>query len=134
MNKEELGIIDWLELIKEDRNLNGAYISISQYIYLVEKENKELKKQFENCYCERTDCGGRLKDSKVYDSLVQKVEKQQKEFIKYLEDEIYSIEPKGTSINYNCEYDSEEDYVNAMQEMKKLDTLKKILHKYKEIL
>lgn len=42
--KEELGINEWLELIKEDRNLNGAYISISQYIYLVEKENQELKK------------------------------------------------------------------------------------------
>lgn len=50
------------------------------------KVNQELKKQLENCYCERTDCGGRLKDSKVYDSLVQKVETQQQEFIKYLED------------------------------------------------
>lgn len=40
-----------------------------------------------NCYCERTDCSGRIKDSKVYDSLFQKVETQQKEFIKYLEDE-----------------------------------------------
>ena len=52
------------------------------------KENAELKKQLENCYCNRTDCSGRIKDSKVYDSLFQKVETQQKEFIKYLEDEI----------------------------------------------
>lgn len=49
------------------------------------KENQELKKQLENCYCNRTDCSGRIKDSKVYDSLVQKVETQQKEFINYLE-------------------------------------------------
>lgn len=59
-------------------------------------------------------------------------ETQQKEFIKYLEDEIYSIESKGTSINYNCEYDSEEDYVMAMQEQSRLNTLKEILKKYKE--
>ena len=45
----------------------------------------ELEKQLEDCYCNRTDCSGRIKDSKVYDSLVQKVETQQKEFIKYLE-------------------------------------------------
>lgn len=45
MTREDLGINDWLELIKEDKNLNGAYISIEQYIYLIEKENKELKSQ-----------------------------------------------------------------------------------------
>lgn len=61
------------------------------------------------------------------------MEMQQKEFIKYLEDEIYNIEPKGTGINYNCEYDSEEDYVNAMKEQSRLNTLKEILKKYKEI-
>lgn len=59
---------------------------------------------------------------------------QQKEFIKYLEDKIYSIEPKGTGINYNCEYDSEEDYVMAVQEQSRLNTLKEILQKYKEII
>lgn len=48
---------------------------------------RQLKKQLENCYCNRTDCSSRIKDSKKYDSLVQKVETQQKEFIKYLEDE-----------------------------------------------
>lgn len=51
----------------------------------VKDENLELKKQLENCYCNRTDCSGRIKDSKVYDSLVQKVETQQKAFINYLE-------------------------------------------------
>lgn len=59
---------------------------------------------------------------------------QQKELIKYLEDEIYSIQPKGTGINYNCEYDSEEDYVMAMQEQSRLNTLKEILQKYKSII
>lgn len=61
-------------------------------------------------------------------------ETKQKEFILYLENEIYSIEPKGTSINYNCEYDSEEDYISAMKEQSKLNTLKEVLSKYQEII
>ena len=61
-------------------------------------------------------------------------ETQQKEFIKYLEDKIYSIEPKGTGIIYNCEHDSEDDYVMAMREQSRLNTLKEILLKYKKII
>ena len=59
---------------------------------------------------------------------------QQKEFIKYLEDEIDNIEPKGTGINYSCEYDSEEDYISAMKEQSRLNAIKEILKKYKEII
>lgn len=43
--KEELGINEWLELIKEDKSLNGAYISISQFIWLLQQENTELKEK-----------------------------------------------------------------------------------------
>lgn len=91
------------------------------------KENQELKKQLENCYCNRTDCSGRIKDSKVYDSLVQKVETQQKEFIKYLEDEIKSYKNRDTYIvadifgSYN---------LNDIE----LKLLEEILQKYKEII
>lgn len=46
--KEKLGINNWLELIKEDKNLNGAYISISQCIWLLEQENKRLKENAEH--------------------------------------------------------------------------------------
>lgn len=49
------------------------------------------------------------------------------ELKKWLKEEIYKIEPKGTAINYNCEYDSEEDYINAMKERSKLITLKRVL-------
>ena len=69
-----------------------------------------------------------------YNKAIKDKETQQKEFIKYLEDKIYSIEPKGTGINYNCEYDSEEDYVMATQEQSRLNTLKEILQKYKSII
>lgn len=85
----------------------------------VKDENLKLKKQLENCYCNRTDCSGRIKDSKVYDSLVQKVETQQKEFIKYLEDEIQSCEAVSDLL------------FNSNKEMK---VYKEILQKYKSII
>lgn len=45
MNREELKIDDWLELVKEDKNLKGAYVSFAQYIYLLEQENQKLKEE-----------------------------------------------------------------------------------------
>lgn len=130
MNKDEL-----IDYCKE------ASQTISELDYknrILEKENQELKKQVEekkmlikqcdlsiskvmDCYCERTDCSGRIKDSKQYDSLVQKVETQQKEFINYLDDEIHTIETTYSQINGNY---------GLMNE--KLETLKEILQKYKE--
>lgn len=72
----------------------------------LKEQNEKLKKQLENCYCNRTDCSGRIKDSKVYDSLVQKVETQQKEFIEWLEamSIIYENDYKDidTAEHYNC--------------------------------
>lgn len=89
------------------------------------KKNQELKEQLKNY---RKLGFEHLQDRN------NNLEKQQQEFIKYLENKIYNIEPKGTSINYNCEYDSEEDYINAMEEQSELITLKSILQKYKEII
>lgn len=103
------------------------------------KENQELKKQLENknplegIFAQVND-DMLLRNCGAMQSEINEYKTQQKEFIKYLEDKIYSIEPKGTSINYNCEYDSEEDYVMAMQEQSKLNTLKEILQKYKSII
>lgn len=82
------------------------------------KENQELKKQLENCYCNRTDCSGRIKDSRKYDSLVQTQEAQQKQFIKYLQEEI-NVQIQEESIG--CEITN------------KRYTLEEILQKYKEI-
>ena len=99
--------------------MEGEIITIETAQKLAEYD--KLKKQYEkvlNDYC-RLDAYNRT---------------QQKKFIDYLENEIYSIEPKGTGINYNCEYDSEEDYINAMEEQSKLDTFKEILSKYREII
>lgn len=92
-------------------------------------ENQVLKKQLENKYSKI----GTLTNEVLYEENTKLIN-QQKEFIKYLKDEIYSIEPEGTSINYNCEYDSEEDCINAMKEQSRLNTLKEILQKYKSII
>lgn len=95
------------------------------------KENQELKKLNE----EKTKIGvANHKYASQCEDKVIIMEAQQKKFIKYLEDKIYSIEPKGTGIIYNCEYDSEEDYVMAMQEQSRLNALKEILQKYKSII
>jgi hypothetical protein len=110
INNEE-AIIIFNSLVGEKENC--------QTVKTLLKENQELKKQLENCYCNRTDCSGRIKDSKVYDSLVQKVETQQKEFIKYLEDE---IERKRLNATCTTEYN---DYVIP---------LRVILQKFKEII
>lgn len=41
------------------------------------KELLSYIEQIEECYCNRTDCIGRIKDSKKYDSLLQKYEQLQ---------------------------------------------------------
>ena len=82
------------------------------------EEAKELKKQLKKCYCNRTDCSGRIKGSKTYDSLEQKIKNQQKEFIEWLE---YEIE-KATTNPYTklSEYG-----------MNRIHIYKEILKKYK---
>lgn len=84
-----------------------------------DKENEGLKKQLGYCYCNRTDCSSRIKDSKVYDSLVQEQEVQQKKFINYLEDEIHSCEAVSDLL------------FNSNKEMK---VYKEILQKYREVI
>ena len=70
------------------------------------------------------DCSGRIKDSKVYDSLVQKVETQQKEFIDWLEDE---IKKQKEDIFANSFIDL---YIKRIKILK----IEEILNKYKEII
>lgn len=40
--REELGIDSWLELTKEDKNLDSAYVSFAQYMDYLEKSNTNL--------------------------------------------------------------------------------------------
>lgn len=92
-NLNRIDLLNIIEFLQEDRNqwINNESIKIRT-------ENDKLKIQFEKCYCNRTDCSSRIKDSKKYDSLVQAQEAQQKEFIKYLEDEIEKQRKKSKTL------------------------------------
>ena len=117
------------ELEEQVNNIN----KIRDYIINLQQENQSLKKQLEENK-DKINWYENFEINKTIDELRIKHNNQQKKFIDYLENGIYSIEPKGTGINYNCEYDSEEDYINAMEEQSKLNTLKEILSKYKSII
>ena len=116
----KLELSGYRQAILEDKDMLG-----------LKEESEELKKQLE----EKENIACNWKDSCLENAgKIEKLENQQKEFIEYMENKIYSIEPKGTGINYNCEYDSEEDFISAMEEQSRLNTLKEILQKYKSII
>lgn len=76
---------------------------ITDFIIELSHKNQELKKQLENYCCNRTDCSARIKDSKQYDSLVQRVENQQEEFMEWLvkmSKNLFKDEEYGTSATY----------------------------------
>lgn len=117
-----------LDLIQDSYKAGLCQTEFDNTMNLIE-ENQELKKQLENCYCNRTDCSGRIKDSKKYDSLIQAQEVQQKEFINYLQKEINqhtahidAINSYGISI-YSPDYDNSK---------LKLAIFKEVLLKYIE--
>ena len=43
--------------------LGSCYGDNARFIDLLIKENQSLKNQLENCYCNRTDCAGRIKET-----------------------------------------------------------------------
>ena len=122
------------ELVKNELNqIELQYNALEQQKFNeLLKDNEELKKQIKEINKMIEKCGFVNIEQVIlnYCGLLS----QQKEFISYLEDKIYSIEPKGTDTIYNCEYDSEEDYVMAMQEQSRLNALKEILQKYRSII
>lgn len=123
MLKEQLKINEWLELIKEDKNLNGAYICISQYLYLDEKEKQEIKKQLDDAN-EKILLLQASEPMLNYKKSLE--ETQQKEFIKWLEDEI----KKQKEDIFENSLTSEDIDLYIMKI--KLQELEEILQKYKE--
>lgn len=91
------------------------------------QENKKLKQAEKNTY----ETSQEIIAESIKEN--QQLKDNWNKLKEWLEEEIYNIEPKGTAINYNCEYDSEEDYINAMKERSKLITLKRVLIKLQEI-
>ena len=122
------------KILRENAEHNDKVVDkVNWENMLLKKENQSLKKQLEENK-DKINWYENFEINKTIDKLRIKHNNQQKKFIDYLENGIYSIEPKGTGINYNCEYDSEEDYINAMEEQSKLNTFKEILSKYREII
>lgn len=61
------------KVLKESSEHNDKVVDkVNWENMLLKKENKQLKE----CYCNRTDCSGRIKNSRNYDSLYQKYNKQ----------------------------------------------------------
>ena len=100
-----------------------VFIELFEEMSNWKEEAKELKEELKKCYCNRTDCSGRIKGSKTYDSLEQKIKNQQKEFIEYLEDYIEVLK-------------SQQENVNGLDilEEETLFILEETLEKYKEII
>ena len=61
----------------------GNFVSLDDYMFL-KKENQQLKEQ----YCERTDCSGRIGNSKKVEEL-EKENQQLKEIINTAKEELY---------------------------------------------
>jgi hypothetical protein len=80
MSEEIKEILDKLQKVakRETASRNALiemkdkdYQLLLDYITNLQQENERLKE----CYCNRTDCGGRIKDSKKYDSVQQRLDK-----------------------------------------------------------
>lgn len=121
----ELVLLDIIEFLQLDRKQ-----WISQFTQThnesvdIQKENQELKKQLEN------NSKINVADHKYASTCEDKVivlETQQKEFIKYLEDEIKQINPK---ILDDGELNLRLDDIKYTQYL----TYKEILQKYKEMI
>lgn len=86
MNKEEIeDILEELHLVRPEilkpkaKKLFEAIMSIADERDELQQENQELKKQ----YCERTDCSGRLGNSKKVEQLIKENQELKNQLEKY---------------------------------------------------
>lgn len=109
---------------KEYVFIGNAQNKTKDFINQIVKENKELKKQLENTINSYTEEHNLRHNS---DLKLDVLKTQQKEYIKYLEDEIKRINPK---ILDDGELNLRLDDIKYTQYL----TYKEILQKYKEII
>ena len=116
MSEEEyIDDLDYIAgIVKQNKKLIEENVQLQQV-------NKQLKEELEkkNKMYWQQQCS-------YYSSILYSLEE-------WLKEKLYEIEPKVTGINFNCEYDSEEDYVRGMETKSKLDTLKNSLNKIQEL-
>lgn len=101
-----------------------------EYISILEQDNAELKKQVEDLFSENRNLRKKLENCMTFEDYKYtlnkkiKLETQQKEFIKYLEDYINSLKKEyGNYVNDNY-----------FEEYGRYYTAKEVLQKYKEII
>lgn len=108
-----------MKVISDDgtkANIKVTESEVQQMIYTYERWIKTL--------CE---------EKKQLQQKVNKLETNRDVLKEYIQDLRYNIEPKSVRINFNCEYDSEEDYINGMKEQAQLEILKAILSKMQKL-
>lgn len=94
-----------------------------KYIGILETDNAELKqenKQLKDNYCNRTDCTGRIKDSKKYKSIQGRVEE--------LENTLREIQKYCNYLHNDCQYDLNDGHIRKIRNI-----CKRELEKNKEI-
>lgn len=118
MNREYIGIleIENAELKQENKKLNGT---IQTYDILL-KSNVEENKQLKDNYCNRTDCTGRIKDSKKYKSIQGRVEE--------LENTLREIQKYCNYLHNNRKYNLNDGHIRKIRNI-----CKRELEKNKEI-
>lgn len=109
------------DFMREITNLRCEKEQLNSLVNSCQEEIRRLKKQLEDTNEElelvRCDLHNRTSERNGYYRNIEILENQQKEFIEYLENEIYSFELRGISPEYNFE-----------------NVLKRILSKYKSII
>lgn len=111
MNDEIKEILDYFRKYATIRE-NTMISEIEDYITNLEQANERLKET--NVYCNRTDCSGRLKDSRKYDSVYQEKEDYKSRVEKAIEyinkhtDKLKIIRVPKIDFNYN-------DLLNILQ-------------------
>lgn len=143
MNKEEIeDILEELHLVRPEilkpkaKKLFEAIMSIADERDELQQENQELKKQ----YCERTDCSGRLGNSKKVEQLekeleqLKEIEKEHQRINGELRVEIKEYQKeleKADSITQSCIFngkkESEISYRKALNKLEKTNKANKEL-------
>lgn len=119
--KEKLGVDEWLELIREDKFLYGAYISVCQYIDLTEQENKKLKRENDILLNVQEDCEKSLHKIRELKKELNKVNEENKKLKEQIE--VYEDPEDLTLIFMYCDIEAKD----------KIKELKKQLEEYKKI-
>ena len=133
--KGQLGLDEWLELIKEDKNLSGAYFSIAQYVYLIEKENQQLKIQISAREEEYRKLERKFQELKLINKEYERLSKENGKGFKIISIKQYNIDEL---IRYKYNWDKlrkwlENEESNSSYSISFKDSFRNVLSKMNEL-